>query len=69
MEFVGHHKLFHGLDHSQALSLGLPLLSFSHVVLEEIDNHVYFWVRVNDHVIPIIGQHDSAMIADLGLYM
>ena len=35
MELVGHHKFFHGLDHLQSLSLGLPLSSFSHVVLEE----------------------------------
>ena len=35
VELVGHHKFFHGLDHLQSLSLGLPLSSFSHVVLEE----------------------------------
>ena len=69
VEFVDHYKLFHDLDISQSLYLGLPLPSFSHEVLEEIDNHVCCWVRVNDHVKPIIGPHGPAWMADLGLYM
>ena len=54
---------------SQSLSSGLPLPSFSHLVLEEIDNHVWCWVRATDHVKPIIGPHGPARMADLGLYM
>ena len=66
---MGHHKLFHGLDHSQALSLGLPLLNFSHVGLEETDNHACGWVRARDHVKPVIRPHVSARMTDTGLYM
>ena len=53
---------------SQSPSLGLPLPSFTHVVLEEIDNHVCCFVRFSDHVKPIIGPHGPARLADLGLY-
>ena len=53
----------------QSLSLGLPLPSFSHVVLEEIDNHVCGWVRNKDHVKPVIRPHVPARMADLELYM
>ena len=50
----------------QSLSLGLPLPSFSHVVLEEIDNHVCCWVRVKDHVKPVRRPLVPARMADLG---
>ena len=69
MELVGHHKLFHDLDISQSLYLGLPLPSFSYVVLEETDNHVCCLVRAKDHVKPVIRPHVPARMADLGLYM
>ena len=36
----GSYKLFFGLDYLPVAFFGLPLPSFSHVVLEEIDNHV-----------------------------
>ena len=53
----------------QSLSLGLPLPSFSHVVLEETNNHVCFLVRAKDHVKPVIRPHVPARMADLVLYM
>ena len=69
VEFVDHYKLFHDLDISQSLYLGLPLPSFSYVVLEEIDNHVCCWVRPQDHGKPVLGPHGPARMADLGLHM
>ena len=42
------------------------LSSFSHVVLEEIDNHVCCWVRVKDHVKPVRRPLVPARMADLG---
>ena len=53
----------------QLLYLVLPLPSFSHVVLEEIDSHVCCWVRFKVHVKPVIRPHVPARMADLGLYM
>ena len=66
---VGHHELFHGLDHSPVIIQSRkPLPSFSHVVLEETENHVCCWVRVNDHAKPVIGPHGPARMADLVLF-
>ena len=45
------------------------LSSFSHVVLEEIDNHVCCWVRAKNHVKPVISPHVPARMPNLGLYM
>ena len=69
VESVGHHKLFHVLDHLPVTFFGPPLPSFSHVVLEGIDNHVCCWVRPQEHVKPVIGPHGPARMADLGLHM
>ena len=69
VESVGHHKLFHVLDHLPVTFFGPPLPSFSHVVLEGIDNHVCCWVRPQEHVKPVIGPHGPARMTDLGLHM
>ena len=68
VKLVGHHQPFHGLDYLPVTFFEAVSPSFSHVVLEEIDNHVCCWVRAKDHVKPVIRPHVPAMMADLGLY-
>ena len=69
VEFVCHHKLFHGLDHSQVAILGAASPQLQSCSSGGNDNHVCCWVSAKDHVKPVIRPHVPARMVDLRLYM
>ena len=69
VEFVGHHNLFHVIDHLPVYILGAASPQLQSCSSGGNWQHMSLWVRAKDHEKPVIRPHVPARMPDLGLYM